>query len=133
MIKRLVCAFLVTAACAGGFTARAGAPGFEQAMDDYAHARYVRAEFGFRAAAELGDVRAQEILGLMYAFGPNLYPGIPQNRHEAAVWFERAARGGSDSARNMYCAITRHTVTYRLRSARCAVIGKEDPEKIGRK
>lgn len=133
MIKRLVCAFLVTAACAAGFTARAGAPGFEQAMDDYAHARYVRAEFGFRAAADLGDVRAQEILGLMYVFGPNLYPGIPQNRHEAAVWLERAARGGSDSARHMYCAITRHTVTYRLRSAPCTIGRTEGAEQMGRK
>jgi TPR repeat protein len=133
MTKRLVCAFLITAACAAGFTARAGAPGFEQAMDDYAHARYVRAEFGFRAAAELGDVRAQEILGLMYAFGSDLYPGIPQNRHEAAVWLERAARGGSDSARFTYCAITRHPVTYRLRSAPCAIGRTQGAGQMGRK
>jgi TPR repeat protein len=132
MTKRLLCLFLVTAACAAGFTARADTPGFEQAMDDYAHARYVSAEGGFRAAAELGDVRAQEILGYMYAFGPNLYPGIQHNRHEAAVWFERAARGGSDSARYMYCALTRHAVTYRLRSAPCFAGRRDGIHQAGR-
>ena len=131
MIKPLIRAVLFSAGCAAGFTAQADAPTMEQAMQDYAHARYVRAEGGFRAAAELGDVRAQEILGTMYAFGPSLYPGITHNRHEAAVWFERAARGGSDSAPYMLCALTRQPVSHRLRSAPCFNERKEGVVQLG--
>ena len=100
-------------------------------MDDYAHARYVRAEGGLRDAAKRGDVRAQEVLGFMYAFGPNLYPGIPHDRHEATVWFERAARGGSHSARYMYCALTRHADTHRLRSLPCVIARADGGGQVG--
>ena len=133
MVRRLLSAVLVFTGCAVSPTAHAGAPGIDQAMDDYAHARYVKAEGGFRAAAELGDVRAQEILGFMYAFGPDVYPGIAYDRHEAAVWFGRAARAGSESAQYMYCALTRHAVTYRLRSAPCLMMNQDAAEQVGRK
>lgn len=133
MLRRLLSAVLVSAGCTVSPTAHAGAPSIDQAMEDYAHARYVRAESGFRAAAEQGDVRAQEILGFMYAFGPDVYPGIRYDRHEAAVWFGRAARAGSESAQYVYCALTRHAVTYRLRSAPCSMMSREDGEKIGAK
>ena len=131
MIRRMLSAVLISAGCALSPAAHAGDPGIDQAMEDYAHARYVKAEGALRVAAEHGDVRAQEILGFMYAFGPEVYPGIHYDRHEAAVWFGRAARAGSDSAQYMYCALTRHAVTYRLRNARCSMMSKEDSEQIG--
>jgi TPR repeat protein len=133
MVRRFLSAVLISGGCAISPPAHAGAPGIDQAMEDYAHARYVKAEAEFRAAAEEGDVRAQEILGFMYAFGPDVYPGIRYDRHEAAVWFGRAARAGSESAQYMYCALTRHAVTYKLRSAPCSMMSKDDGEKIGRK
>lgn len=119
MVSRLVGAVLIATACASALTQEAHAPTIEQAMDDYKHARYAKAEEGLRAAAKRGDVRAQELLGFMYSFGPKVYPGIPYDRHAAAMWFERAARGGSASARYMYCTLTRHANTYRPRSAPC--------------
>jgi TPR repeat protein len=133
MVRRLLSAIMLFTGCSASPTAHAGAPGIDQAMEDYSYARYVKAESAFRAAAEQGDVRAQEILGFMYAFGPDIYPGIRHDRHEAAVWFGRAARAGSESAQYMYCALTRHSATYRLRSAPCSMMGKGDNEQVGRK
>ena len=131
-IRRLVAGVLISAGCAPTLMAQAGAPGIVQALNDYERARYVRAEAGLRVAAEQGNVRAQELLGFMYAYGPTVYPGIAYNRYEAAMWFERAARGGSVSARYMYCALTRHAATYRLRSAPCYSERKESTEQAGR-
>lgn len=133
MLKRLVFVLLASAACAPGLCAQGGTANFEQAMDDYEHARYARAEGALRTAAEQGNVRAQEVLGFMYAFGPSLYPGIHYDRHEAVVWFDRAARGGSESARFMFCALTRHAATYRLRSAPCAISGPQGSQQLGRR
>lgn len=132
MIRRLVAAALIAAGCAAQVTAVAAATTLEQAMDDYEHGRYVKAEEGLRAAAEGGNLRAQELLGFMYAYGPKTYPGIPHNPHEAALWFERAARGGSASARYMYCSLTRPAATYRMRSAPCFVERRGNSEQAGR-
>lgn len=74
--------------------ADAAATIFEKAMQDYERGDYVRAQMKFRIAADSGDARAQEIVGLMYAVGPQLYPGIVQDLRAAAAWLDRAARGG---------------------------------------
>lgn len=132
MIRRLVAAALIAAGCAFGLPARAGEPSLAQAMNDYEHGRYLSAEVGLRAAAASGEVRAQELLGFMYAYGPRAYPGIAHNPHEAALWFERAARGGSANARYMYCALTRNTNTYRMRSGPCFVERRAGAEQAGR-
>lgn len=132
MLRRVLAVVLVAAGCAPGIAAQAETPSLEQAMNDYERGRYVKAEEGLRAAAEAGNVRAQELLGFMYANGPKAYPGIALNPHEAALWFERAARGGSASARYMYCSLTRNANTYRMRSGPCFVERKENTDRAER-
>lgn len=92
---------------------------FEEAMQDYERGSYVAAHLKFRSAAERGDARAQEIVGLMYAFGPQLYPGIPQELHTAALWLDRAARAGRPVARYAYCALAKTQVPRRFQGWQC--------------
>jgi TPR repeat protein len=132
VIRWLVAAALISAGFAPQLTAQGATPALEQAMDDYEHGRYVKAEAGLRAAAEGGNLRAQELLGYMYAYGPKAYPGIAFDPHEAALWFERAARGGSVSARYMYCSLTRNANTYRIRSGPCFTERGQGTDQAGR-
>lgn len=92
---------------------------FEEAMQDYERGKYVGAHMKFRTAAEMGDARAQEVLGLMYAFGPQLYPGVTQDLRAAGVWLDRAARGGRPTARFAYCALVRKELPARAQSWKC--------------
>jgi TPR repeat protein len=85
---------------------RADTP-FDEAMRDYEHGEYKRAQTKLHAVAERGDPQAQEILGLMYAFGSQLYPGISQDLRAAGIWLDRAARAGRPVARIAYCAVAR--------------------------
>jgi hypothetical protein len=48
----------------------------------------------FRKAAEQGNARAQQNLGLMYYSGQ----GVPQDYKEAAKWFRKAAEQGNARA-----------------------------------
>jgi hypothetical protein len=92
---------------------------FEEAMQDYERGEYVRAHIKFRIAAEMGDARAQEVVGLMYAFGPQLYPGVTQDLRAAGGWLDRAARGGRPTARYAYCALVRKELPARAQSWQC--------------
>lgn len=92
---------------------------FEEAMQDYESGEYVKAHVKFRIAAEKGDARAQEILGLMYALGPQLYPGVAQNLCAAATWLDRAARSGKPTARYAYCAFARKEFPARTQRWKC--------------
>ena len=51
---------------------------------------YAEAAKWYGRAAESGDVRAQSILGFMYAQGE----GVPQDDAEAVKWYGRAAEAG---------------------------------------
>lgn len=73
-------------------------------MHAYEHARYPEAMAHFVLAANSGNAEAQEIVGLMYAYGSSLYPGVPQDSKAAAAWLDRAARGGRKTARYISCA-----------------------------
>ena len=84
------------------------APGLEQAMAEYERGRFVEAEAILLAAAHSGHPHAQELLGFMYAIGPDLYPGIWRRLDAARNWFSRAAVGGRVAARKMHAAFTRH-------------------------
>jgi TPR repeat protein len=85
---------------------RAGDP-FDEAMLAYHEGHYAITRAKLIPIAEKGDGRAQEILGLMYALGPRVFPGVPRDMRSAALWFDRAARNGRPSAREMYCALAR--------------------------
>jgi Sel1 repeat len=58
-------------------------------------------DFVPRAAAELGDAKAQFQLGYAYANGM----GVPQNYEEAAKWFRRAADQGNAYAQGQLGAL----------------------------
>jgi len=87
----------------------ASAGDMERAMELYERQHYAMARDFFHAAARAGNAQAQEILGFMYAFGPEVYPGVARDLQAAASWFDRAARGGRPVGRYMACAVARHT------------------------
>ena len=80
----------------------------EDAMLAYERGHYAAAFKHFQAAARAGDARAQEILGFMQAFGPDVYPGVTRDPRAAAKWFDLAARNGRPASRYMMCAMLRH-------------------------
>jgi TPR repeat protein len=84
------------------------APGLEPAMTAYERGRFLEAEAMLLAAAHSGHAHAQELLGFMYAIGPDFYPGIWRRLDAASNWFGRAALGGRSAARQMHAAFTRH-------------------------
>jgi TPR repeat protein len=92
---------------------------FEEAMRDYERGKYSAAHAKLRVAAESGDPQAQEVLGLMYAFGSQLYPGIPLDLRAAAFWLDRAARAGKPVARIAYCAVARKEFPGRAEHVTC--------------
>ena len=82
----------------------------EDGLLAYENGRYVEAHKQLLVAANDGNAQAQEIVGFMYAFGPNLYPGVAQDLRSAALWFGRAAKGGRPVARHMECVLVRRGV-----------------------
>ncbi len=82
----------------------------EDGLLAYENGRYVEAHKQLLVAANDGHAQAQEIVGFMYAFGPNLYPGVAQDLRSAALWFSRAAKAGRPVARHMECVLVRKGV-----------------------
>jgi TPR repeat protein len=80
------------------------APGLEAAMAAYQRGSYLEVESMLLTAGHAGDPNAQELLGFMYAIGPDLYPGIWRSFTAARSWFEKAARGGRPGAQSMHLA-----------------------------
>jgi uncharacterized protein len=80
---------------------------FDDAMSAYERGDYVTAQAGLLAAARRGDAQAQELVGFMYAFGPQLYAGTTRDIEAARSWFEQAGRKGRPVARYMYCTLSR--------------------------
>src|SRR5687767_14226130 len=93
----------VAIACAAS---RAAAGELADARDLYEDGRYAEAQAKLVAVANAGDAQAQEMLGFMHAFGPQLYPGVRRDLRVALLWFDRAARHGRPVARYMYCALS---------------------------
>jgi TPR repeat protein len=77
------------------------------AMEAYDRESYVEAESLLLAQAHNGDAHAQELLGFLYAIGPDLYPGVWRNLIEARRWFAKAAEGGRPAAEHMHAAFLR--------------------------
>jgi TPR repeat protein len=106
-MKRSIAAALATASLAFAGNGIAG-DDMAQAMEFFESGHYVHARDHLRAAARHGDARAAEILGFMYGFGPNMFPGVGRDLGAAAHWFDLAARGGRPVGRYMVCALRKH-------------------------
>jgi TPR repeat protein len=76
-----------------------------QAMQFFESGHYVLARDHLRAAARNGDARAAEILGFMFGFGTDMFPGIGRDLDASVHWFDMAARGGRPVGRYMVCAL----------------------------
>jgi TPR repeat protein len=104
---------LVTIACLGAGYAP-GAASQAEAKLAYERGEYQGAREKLLVAANQGDAQAQELLGFMHAFGPQVYPGVTRDLKAATRWFDLAARNGRPVARYMYCALMRRTAEVRL-------------------
>lgn len=91
----------------------------DDALSAYERGKYQQAGALLHSAASSGDPRAQELLGMMYAFGPRLYSGMAMDLRAAAHWLDLAARNGRPVARFTYCALARRDSTMPLRSWHC--------------
>ncbi len=96
-------------ACAAALlTASAGWCGdLEAGKRAYENGDYAAAHRSLLLAARSGNAEAQEFMGLMYAFGSELYPGVPRNEVASRQWLDRAARSGRPAARYLYCGVAR--------------------------
>lgn len=79
--------------------ARLGWLALADAEEEKGH--YIAAERALRIAAELGDLRALERLGLMHWIGKRLYGAGPWSRAEGAALLRQAAVRGSAVGRAM--------------------------------
>lgn len=101
-------AALALAACA---LCAAAAPGqgdpiltaeqhFQLALEAQSHREYPAMLGHSKAAANLGDVQAQEFLGSVLLAGPSIYGrAVRSDRCEALRWFLAATRAGSEVGR----------------------------------
>jgi TPR repeat protein len=124
---------LVLAAALACAASRAASSGeLDDARWLYEEGRYGEAQAKLVAIAQAGDAQAQELLGFMYAFGPQLYPGTRRDLRVAQAWFDQAARRGRPVARYMYCALS-HRSTQQLNGRYCfdhVVDAVEPPRKF---
>ena len=109
--RAMVAATMLCLSCGSGYSAE----GIEEALLAYERGNYAEAEMGLLQAAQAGDAQAQEMLGLMYAMGTGVYPGVPRNLVAAALWFDRAARNGRPVSRYLHCALARMSFPPRAR------------------
>jgi TPR repeat protein len=69
---------------------------------EYEIQHFASALAAYERAAQAGDVRAQEIAGLMCLYGGALYgDAVPRDLDRARRWFAMAAGNGSEVARNL--------------------------------
>jgi TPR repeat protein len=73
---------------------------WEQALVEYEIGHYREAISWLSIAGENNDVRAQQMLGMMYAYGESLYgTAVPRDLGLARAWLYRAEAQGSGVAR----------------------------------
>lgn len=129
-MKRTIAAVLaaVSLSAAGNVAAE---DDMAQAMQFFESGHYVHARDHLRAAARNGDARAAEILGFMFGFGSDMFPGVPRDLAAAEHWFDLAARGGRPVGRYMVCAMRKHAGASGQAAQRCfdwvAEIGRPGP------
>jgi TPR repeat protein len=101
-MKRIVGSALAAASLA--FAAQAAADEyFTKGRELVEDGRYAEALFYLHAAAGRDDARAAELLGFMYSYGEEMFPGVDRNSAAAARWFAEAARGGRPVSRYLSC------------------------------
>ena len=105
-MKYPICLLFVASSCLAG-------PQHDAAMLAYERGDYALALVELQAAQD--DSLAQEMLGFMYAWGGDLYPGVHRDMTQALFWFDRAARNGRPVSDYMRCALRRAPS-----AARCA-------------
>jgi TPR repeat protein len=81
----------------------------ERAREAYDRGDYMNAHNALLSAALRGNAEAQELLGVMYALGQSVYPGVFGNSQAASIWLSRAALNGRPTARYLKCAISRRS------------------------
>ena len=130
-MKRTLAATLAAASLAVAGDGIAG-DDMEQAMQFFESGHYVHARDHLRAAARNGDARAAEILGFMFGFGGQTFPGVGRDLSASAYWFDMAARGGRPVGRYMVCALRKHAGAPPQAAQRCfdwvAEIGRPGPQ-----
>jgi TPR repeat protein len=95
---------------------------FERGMQAYETSHYAQAVQLLEQAAE-HNVRAQEVLGMMYWYGPRLYGNdVPRNAHYALEMLEKAAGGGSQAAQQILATMSRRTIV----EAKAGIQGEAD-------
>jgi TPR repeat protein len=100
MTKSVVAALVVSAALIPNATRAADA--WSEAIDALGDYNYPKAMPLIRHSAGEGNVRAQEMLGLMMIHGESLYASAVQpDRAEALQWLAKAAAQGSDVAQHL--------------------------------
>ena len=83
------------------------AESWEAGMTQYARGNYWQAYGHLFAAAMRDHAEAQEVIGLMRLYGPELYgQEIARDRDEATFWLGEAARQGREAALHVHCALT---------------------------
>ncbi len=118
MMKRTLAAALAATSLAVAGNGIA-ADDMEQAMEFFESGHYVLARDHLRAAARNGDARAAEILGFMFGFGSEMFPGIGRDLGASVHWFDMAARGGRPVGRYMVCALRKHAGAPAHSAPRC--------------
>lgn len=69
---------------------------FERATEAYERSHYAESVQLLRLAAQVNDLRAQEVLGFMHLCGAALYGAeVPRDLDQARYWLQRAASAGS--------------------------------------
>jgi TPR repeat protein len=92
---------------------------FEDARVAYEQGDFVAAHERLLAGAKMGDAESQELLAFMYALGPDVFPGVPQDLKMAAQLFDRASRSGRPGALAIHCALARKGAIERPARAYC--------------
>jgi len=103
-MKRTIAA-LLAAACLAAMPTAFAEDDLETAQAFLDAGLYADALGYLRVAADEGDAEAAEILGFMYAFGEEMFPGVARDPAASRRWFEHAARAGRPVGRYMACAI----------------------------
>jgi TPR repeat protein len=95
------------------------ADSYQEGKLAYERGEYAKAEAKLHTAAQKGNQQAQELLGFMYAFGPQVYPGVRQDFRMAVTWLAKATGDDRPTARYMYCAVVRREAAGQLGRLHC--------------
>lgn len=87
--------------------AAGGEAAFVDAIEAYGARDFSLAQIRLQQAAREGHWQSDELLGFMYAIGPQLFPGVEYSRERAVGHLESAAAKGSASSAYLLCALGR--------------------------